>query len=504
MTWHGSNKSGGYNPPKSISYDQGKFGRMFPSLPPFAQDTRQIRDALKELGRKGGIMDAKEDTDIAVNPNLARDLIIDPALSLINPNNPNLVAGMTFLGQFLDHDITFDPVSNLERQSDPESIRNFRRPLFELDSMYGSGPSASPYLYDQSADGEGIKFYVEEISGAAAVSAGGFVRYDLPRNSQGTALLGDPRNDENLMVSQLHLAMLRFHNAVVDYVKAQSSLTDPDEVFTEAQRLVRWHYQWIIIHEYLVRTVGKPLVDNILINGRKFYKWHNQPFIPIEFSAAAYRFGHSQVRPSYRSNFGPIPSDINSQIFRLIFNVNLADEPDPDDLRGGKRAPSRFIDWQTFFDFGDGKVRPSKKIDTKLSTILFDLPAVRGDIQSLAQLNLLRGLTFSLPSGQSVAKVMNLPILNTTDLADLVDFKLHQRTPLWFYILREAEVKENGERLGPVGGRIIAEVFLGLLQGDSMSYLRQDPRWIPTLPSAVEGTFRMADLLRFAGVVAPL
>lgn len=146
MTWHGSNKSGGYNPPKSISYDQGKFGRMFPSLPPFAQDTRQIREALKELGRKGGIMDAKEDTDIAVNPNLARDLIIDPALSLINPNNPNLVAGMTFLGQFLDHDITFDPVSNLERQSDPESIRNFRRPLFELDSMYGSGPSASPYL----------------------------------------------------------------------------------------------------------------------------------------------------------------------------------------------------------------------------------------------------------------------------------------------------------------------------------------------------------------------
>ncbi|MEB2331830.1 MAG: hypothetical protein OZ916_06050 [Nitrosomonas sp.] len=297
MTWHGSNKSGGYNPPKSISYDQGKFGRMFPSLPPFAQDTRQIREALKELGRKGGIMDAKEDTDIAVNPNLARDLIIDPALSLINPNNPNLVAGMTFLGQFLDHDITFDPVSNLERQSDPESIRNFRRPLFELDSMYGSGPSASPYLYDQSADGEGIKFYVEEISGAAAVSAGGFVRYDLPRNSQGTALLGDPRNDENLMVSQLHLAMLRFHNAVVDYVKAQSSLTDLDEVFTEAQRLVRWHYQWIIIHEYLVRTVGKPLVDNILINGRKFYKWHNQPFIPIEFSAAAYRFGHSQFAP---------------------------------------------------------------------------------------------------------------------------------------------------------------------------------------------------------------
>jgi hypothetical protein len=505
MTHHGHSTLGGENPPKSTYYEQGKFGRLFPMLPPFAADTPAVRNALMELGKKGGIMDGADEMDIVTNPNLARDLITDPALNVDNPNNPALSAGMTFLGQFLDHDMTFDPTSSLERQADPEAIQNFRNPLFELDSMYGSGPGASPHLYDQSAGSEGIKFLVEEIPGATAVSAGGFVRFDLPRNSQNTALLGDPRNDENLIVSQLHVSMLRFHNAVVDHVKGHLGLTRPGEVFAEAQRLVRWHYQWIVIHEFLAKTVGKPTVDDILDKGRKFYKWRNQPFIPVEFSVSAYRFGHSQVRPSYRSNFGPTPADISSQVFKLIFDDSLPDGPDPNDLRGRKRAPTRFIDWQTFFDFGDGNVRPNKKIDTRLSTVLFDLPGFApGDVQSLAQRNLLRHLTFGLPSGQSVAKAMKLPVLEADHLENLEPLNLHNRTPLWFYILREAEVQKDGEQLGPVGGRIVAEVFIGLLQGDALSYLKQDPGWTPTLPSATAGTFEMADLLRFAGVVAPL
>ena len=505
MTRHGHYTLGGENPPKSTYYEQGKFGRMFPMLPPFATDTPTVRDALKELGKKSGIMDAADETDIVANPNLARDLITDPALNANNPNNPALTAGMTFLGQFLDHDMTFDPTSSLERQVDPEAIRNFRNPLLELDNLYGSGPGASPHLYDQSAGGGGIKFLVIEIPGAAAVSAGGFARFDLPRNSQKTALLGDPRNDENLIISQLHMSMLRFHNAVVDHVKSDLGLTHPGEVFTEAQRLVRWHYQWIIVHEFLEKTVGKPVVDDILTDGRKFYKWRNQPFIPVEFSVAAYRFGHSQVRPSYRSNFGPTPANVNSQLFKLIFNDSLPDDPDPNDLRGGKRAPTRFIDWQTFFDFGDGNARPNKKIDTRLSTVLFDLPGFApGDVQSLAQRNLLRHLTFGLPSGQSVAKAMKLPALDAIHLADLAPLNLHNRTPLWFYVLREAGVEEDGKQLGLVGGRIVAEVFIGLLQGDALSYLKQDPGWTPTLPSAAADTFEMTDLLQFAGVVAPL
>jgi hypothetical protein len=154
MTRHGHYTLGGENPPKSTYYEQGKFGRMFPMLPPFATDTPTVKDALKELGEKGGVMDAADKTDIAANPNLARDLITNPALSANNPDNPALTAGMTFL----DHDMTFDPTSSLERQVDPEAIRNFRNPSLELDSMYGSGPRASPHLYDQSAGGQGIKF----------------------------------------------------------------------------------------------------------------------------------------------------------------------------------------------------------------------------------------------------------------------------------------------------------------------------------------------------------
>jgi hypothetical protein len=174
--------------------------------------------------------------------------------------------------------------------------------------------------------------------------------------------------------------------------------------------VVRWHYQWLIIHEFLVKTVGAPLVTDVLTHGPKHFKWRNNRYIPVEFSVAAYRFGHSQVRPSYRANFGTSPSDPAQQFFALIFDPAAADPDDPADLRGGRRAPRPFIDWQTFFDFGDGRVRRNMKIDTTLSTPLFDLmgqpPA---EPTSLATRNLLRNLTMKVPSGQRVAKAMKLP-----------------------------------------------------------------------------------------------
>ena len=494
MSRHGAMSLGGDNPPRSVFYDQGKFGRLFPTLPPFSSDNPTVRQALKDIGKKGGIMDPGDDLSDPIT------LITDPNKSLKNPDNPDLTAGMTFLGQFLDHDMTFDPTSSLERQQDPEAVQNFRTPALELDSVYGSGPSASPHLYDQSPSGKGIKLLVEEIPGSPVKSRGGVMRFDVPRNSQGTAMLGDPRNDENMIVSQMQVAFLKFHNAVVDHVVATTGLSNPGEVFAEAQRLVRWHYQWIIVHEFLPKTVGQAVVSDVLTNGRKFYQWRNAPFIPVEFSVSAYRFGHSQVRPSYRANFGPAPGQ---EFFGLIFNDNLPDSGDPDDLRGGKRAARRFIDWQTFFDVGDGNVRSNKKIDTKLSSVLFDLPGFPGsDLQSLAQRNLVRHLTFGLPSGQSVAKAMNIAPLAPNDLADLKPHALDRRTPLWFYLLREADVHEDGKRMGPVGGRIITEVFIGLLEGDHMSYLKQDPGWTPTLTA--NGNFTMTDLLKFGGVMPPL
>ncbi|CAN5317814.1 hypothetical protein BH20ACT5_BH20ACT5_22710 [soil metagenome] len=344
----------------------------------------------------------------------------------------------------------------------------------------------------------------EPIPGSPAVSVDGSTRHDLPRNSQLVALVGDPRNDEHLLLSQLQVAFLRFHNVVLDDVRAELGPGfTVDEVFAETQRLVRWHYQWLIVHDFLPATVGTATVQDVLSEGRKHFRWRNDPFIPVEFSVAAFRFGHSQVRPSYRANFGTSAADPTQQFFALIFDPTATDPADPADLRGGCRAPRRFVDWQTFFDFGDGQFRPNKRIDTRLSTVLFDLMGqAPGSATSLASRNLLRALTMKVPSGQRVARAMALPELPATDLADLEDLSLHQRTPLWFYLLREADVMADGARLGPVGGRIVAEVMLGLLAGDAQSYLRQDPDWTPTYGSDDE--FGFVDLFRTAGVVATL
>lgn len=489
----------GESTPQSVFYDTGRFGRLFPTLPPFAADTPSMRDGLAELGAKGGPMDPDDDLSDPIT------LITDPAKSADNPNNPTITAGFTFVGQFIDHDMTFDPTSSLARQQDPESIRNFRIPALDLDNVYGGGPGASPHLYDAAVDGGRTSLLTEEIPGSAAVSVDGSTRFDAPRNGQETALLGDPRNDENLIVSQFHLALLRFHNEVVADVEADLGPGHTaGEIFAEAQRVVRWHYQWLVIHEFLVKTVGAELVDDVLENGPRHYRWRNNPYIPVEFSVAAYRFGHSQVRPSYRGNFGTSASDLSQQFFALIFDPAAVNPDDPDDLRGGRRKPRRFIDWQTFFDFGDGRVRQNKLIDTKLSTPLFDLlgqPA--GEPVSLATRNLLRNLSMKVPSGQRVAKAMTLPPLAPADLDDLAPFHLRQRTPLWFYVLREAQVTAGGEHLGPVGGRIVAEVIIGVIRGDRHSYLRQEPDWTPTYGAQAE-VFTVTDLLREAGVVATL
>ncbi|MEP6959451.1 MAG: peroxidase, partial [Nitrospirota bacterium] len=234
--------------------------------------------------------------------------------------------------------------------------------------------------------------------------------------------------------------------------------------------------------------------------------------MPIEFSVAAYRFGHSQIRPSYRLNFGR-PDMGHNPLFVFTFDdAQDPNNPDPNDARGGKRAPRRFVDWQTFFNFGDGNFRPNKRIDGKLSTPLMLLPGSRGaapglpadGVQSLASRNLMRHVNFGIPSGQAIARRMRVPVLTPTQLDALRPFDMEKSTPLWFYILKEAELMEDGLRLGPVGGRIVGEVFIGLLKADESSYLAARPNWTPVLPSATPGEFHMTDLLTFAGAVPPL
>ncbi len=493
------------------------FTRMFPGLNPFVPATDEWREKCKQFGAQGGSIDAK-------------DLLTDPVQSILNPaefspnnpDNPSMTAGMTFLGQFIDHDLTLDLKSPLLENSDPRRTTNFRTAAFDLDSVYGRGPKESPELYDLS--GTDIKLRVDVLPGSEAVSRKGAVRYDLPRDVDNNAIIGDSRNDENVVIAQMHVAMLKFHNAVVDHLRAQpaSAAASKERIFEMAQRMVRWHYQWIVLNEFLPLTIGQDRVQDILRGSNRFFQidaailgnglrsGSKNPLIPIEFSVAAYRFGHSQVRPSYRLNFGP---DGGDPFFAFVFDDTIdPNEADPNDLRGGKRAPRRFVDWQTFFDFGDGNVRNNKKIDTKLSSNLMHLLGSRGPapgmpsdgVQSLASRNLMRHVNFGLPSGQAIARVLNAPMLTPAQLKELQPYGMDRSTPLWYYILKEAEVMENGLRLGPVGARIVGEVFIGLLKADPESYLSVDRGWKPVLPSKKAGDFRMTDLLTFAGVVPPL
>jgi Animal haem peroxidase len=459
------------------------FGRMFPNLPPFADATNKVKSALTDLGKPGGILDAKD--NLAAGPVL---LITDPSLSANNPNNATHTAGTHFFGQFVDHDITFDTTSKLGVPTEPASAPNSRSPSLDIDALYGGGPVGSPQLYD-SSDPAKLK-----------IESGGIFE-DLPRTGDGTAIIGDPRNDENLMIAGLHAAFILFHNHAVESVRAQSPGTSVEGAFAEARRLTTWHYHWLVLHEFLPLFVGQAMVDDILANGRRFYRPAlGQAFMPVEFQGASYRFGHSMVRPSYRAN---LKGDNGGPFFGMIFDPAGDDQADPVDLRGGARAPRRFIGWQTFFDFGDGEVKPNKQVDTHISTPLFNLPlaaiASHDQPQVLPQRNLLRQLTWSLPSGQAIAAQMGVSALSEDDLHELKQYQLAKSTPLWYYVLKEAELRAGGLHLGPVGGRIVGEVLIGLLQSDPGSYLVAKPKWKPTL-GPKPGSFRMVDFLRFAGV----
>jgi hypothetical protein len=462
------------------------FTRIFQHLPPFAQPTPGVKAALVEIGRKGGVMDARD--NLAAGP---IELIVNPALSVDNPDSSSHTAGATFMGQFLDHDMTFDTTSRLGKPTHPNTAPNARRPLFDLDSVYGDGPAGSPLLYDPA---DRAKFRVEH---------GGLFE-DLPRDANGTAIIADPRNDENLVIAGLQVAFLLFHNATVDRVRVNEPDASSEDVFDEARRLVTLHYQWLMLHEFLPQFVGAPMVNDVLTNGGRFYPTsQTAATIPIEFQMA-YRFGHSLVRPSYRANFAGAGG---GPFFAMLFDDGGGAGSEPTDLRGGARASRRFIGWHTFFRFPgfESDTRPNKRIDTTLSTPLFELPlgAIASGMPpvSLAERNLLRHLTWQMPAGQAIAAAMGGPVLPDTHFAELKAIypPFVSSTPLWYYVLREADILANGETLGPIGGRLVAEVFIGLLRADPKSILNQATPFVPTLgPTA--GQFQMIDLLRVAGV----
>jgi hypothetical protein len=447
---------------------EGRFGLMFKRLPAFAPPD----ELLTALG-----VTMQEDPGTDVDDN---DRLND------NPN-PLLSSGVTFLGQFIDHDITMDTTPLAEQRRDPHAVTNFRSARYDLDAMYGLGPGADPRLYDPS-DPAKLSIVVND-NGVE----------DAPRRSDGVAVIADPRNDQHLVICQLHVAMAKFHGALVDHLRRQG--VPEGGVFDAARRLARWHYQWVVIHDFLPRIVGQGVVDEVLLEVRgkttkvdlAFYKPKNptKAMLPVEFSVAAYRFGHSMARPRYtvREGVSKVP----------LFEA----APSENNLNGSRPIPARLrIDWNKFFGPSS---RPSRRIDARLAAPLFILPGSvvpPPDPQTLlAVRNLLRGKRLGLPSGQRVAAAMGGPVLTNAELG-LDEPEWQGEAPLWFYVLKEAELLAQGQRLGPVGGRIVTEVLVGLLSYDRGSYLNQRPAFEPAPPIAASpGQFSIRDLLGFAGLV---
>jgi hypothetical protein len=491
---------------------------------------------------------------------LGAAMVADPEDPKDGPDDEEsgIPAAYTYLGQFIDHDLTFDPASSLQRQNDPDALVNYRTPRFDLDNVYGRGPDDQPYLYQD----ERTFLLGTPLSGSALGQE--LLARDLPRNRakdvnqelQARAIIGDPRNDENVIVSQLQGLFLRFHNRL--------AADNPKRSFLEIQRAVRLHYQWIVVNDFLPRIVCEEVLDQVLPHVNKhtdvrtdppkllFYTVRNQIFMPLEFSVAAYRFGHSMIRPGYRLNdaIGPLP------IFTPTSGGDAATDVPGTALTGFDQFPLDWaIDWARFIDltprpYGDSKdkgnlgnsqrMQLAYKIDTSLVDPLKSLPGrvVSTPPYNLAQRNLLRGWMLRLPSGQDVARAMGAEVLHDEDIligkftgtkadikGNITEFAngaFRGNCPLWTYILAETrtdiETEKEKEKekvpptvkttdgdkqidtpqLGAVGGRIVAETFAGLLNGDSTSYFNVDPLWKPFSDLTNDGQFRLKDLIAYA------
>lgn len=528
-----------------------------------ANNPAQVVDQLKALG--AALLEAAPPSTVPPQP--------EPGDSTIPPV-------YTYWGQFVDHDLTANTdrdskVSDITRPDlkplEPldviKNLRNLRRPGFDLDSLYGSGPS---FVDKDSKDAgfyDGPRFRLGKVNTDADVRGERIppiddLDRDLPRignlldagvieedifteeqredpSFRTRAFIGDARNDENLIVAQLHLGFLRFHNAVVDQIERHPhgfgfhGRRHDAVVFERARQLTRFHYQWLVVNDWLKTITTSGVVDRLLLGGPRHYRPRKEGlFMPLEYSVAGFRFGHSMVRGAYdhNRNFGrPAgnPGVIPTAPFNLLF-LFTGNGFQPDGTRnpfaGKPELPFNWIiEWDRFTDKGSSlSMRFARKIDTNLALALGDMvnegnapstpPPIRSMLRALAQRNLLRGYLLSIPTGQAVAKALGVTPLTEAELRQnnsaavtkaLEDGGFVKKTPLWYYVLKEAEVRANGNSLGELGSRIVAETILGLIVNDKSSYLNQRGGWDPSegvkLPNG-ELIVTIADFLRFAGV----
>jgi hypothetical protein len=474
---------GGATVPSSSSYT-----RMFPGLG--RKPSRPLSDfeeGLTELGRA----------------------MVDRDPPLEEESQPDLpTAGYTYLGQFIDHDLTLDLTPLDGATPSVENTPNFRSAFLDLDHVYAGGPILSPFLYEKGVRGA-ERFLVGKTSDDPTLAE------DLPRNIEGIALTGDPRQDENLILAQLHVAFLKLHNVIVAdsaWLSASPWYRRPgDTDFAVARRIVTWHYQWVVRHDYLKQVLDPEVFERLpeLENAKR-----NRPAldfrIPIEFSVAAFRFGHSMVRDRYKTG-----------VNRQHEDVSLPDLLGLTGLMGGASPalPAEWVvSWDRFFLHRGGDtahLNRARKIDTQIANGLHHVEELTtkpiatqrppGFLPpELPVRTLLRGARLELPSGEDVAREISrrenwIRILTEDEIVsgdhrDILTnprYGLFGNTPLWYYLLKEAELHKNGagepgRSLGPLGSYLVADVILDALTADPDSYLSV-PDWSPTIPTMAGG-----------------
>jgi hypothetical protein len=423
-------------------------------------------------------------------------------------DHPSLPAGHTYLGQFIDHDITADKTAGLPQSGfkGPDELVQGRSPSLDLDSVFGLGPVRNPDLYD------GVRLKIGETT--PTPDANEVFPNDLPRKADRSAIIGDPRNDENLAVAQTHLAFLKFYNKILDEPEVGGD-------HETARAIATKHYQWLVLFDFTRRVVQPDIFMDVLTQGRKFFEIpaEGHPCMPVEFSVAAYRFGHSLIRSTYQWNRivnsnGPRNISTLQQLFLFTGGGGMA---------GLDTLPSNWIiDWTRMHDFRDvvgvenhSLSNAARRIDGSMSDPLMSLPefsSEQPDLRNLSLRNLLRGRLLKLPTGQELANEIGVAELTPDEVAAgphaalLRKHGFDRNTPLWYYLLKEGEVRSSGLCLGAVGSRIVTEVFFGLAEATPTNSIFAGGQldFVPTLPSARQGDFTMADLLAYVGELNPL
>ena len=420
-------------------------------------------------------------------------------------------SGYTYLGQFIAHDVSFDSSKGLPgTHTEPSEVINKRHLGLALGSLYGAGPDSSDCALYQK---DGIRLCVGKPSIAADI-----VGFDLPRSDSGNALIADERNDEIVAISQMHACFIAFHNNVADYLESSADIATLE--FQAVKKTVTQHFQSVVLHDFLWRVIPDDIYNDVMKNGRTLFHPDGVPGgakinLPVEFTHAAFRFGHSMVRSQYRWN-----RIISIARTGELFTHGSRNGPD-----GFRRLhPDWIIDWRNFVDFSGlagtaarKAINFARKIDVSIANTLGNLPhgeRQHGEPASLPARDLIRSQALGIPSGQSLTRQLqehfgvyvpeikpgeftllhNEAVKSALQNNDMVD-----HTPLWPYLLAEAELRSNGEQLGPLGGRIVMEVLHAQIEACPVSILTQT-NWRPRLPSLDKIRFTLPDLIAFAGM----